>query len=604
MSRNKFSSNGPKNLKYTVKHLLGYLGREKYSFIAGGLLVLLYASCDLLGTYMIKPVVNGILDGGGLSTLFQGVMFTACLYVIGVIASFGYSQIIARSAQKVVYDIRHDLFCHMETLPLSFFDTHRYGDVMSVYTNDVDTISDAMNNSFSTVIKSFIQITGTLLLIIILNWRLSFLMAIAYVGMFIYVRFSGKRSKKYYTERQAKLGELDGYIQEMVAGQKVIKVFCHENENINDFEERNEALRKAGTAAQTYAATMVPAVASISYFNYALVAFIGGLMAVMGWTDPGSLASYLIFVREAIGPINSFTQQTSFLLSALAGAERIFSVLDEESETDEGNVILEKSKENGWNWKKADGSTVPLRGEVKFENVVFSYKKSHPVLKNISLYAHPGQMIAFVGSTGAGKTTITNLINRFYDVDTGSVLFDGIDVRDIKKADLRHSLAMVLQDTHLFTGTIRDNIRFGKLDATDDEIREAAITANADSFIRRLPNGYDTMITNDGTELSHGQRQLLAIARAAVADPPVIILDEATSSIDTRTEDLIEKGMNKLMEGRTVFVIAHRLSTVHNADAIMVLEHGKITERGSHDELMRQKGLYYKLYMGMTGLSD
>ena len=602
MAARQLSAKKPKHLRYTLCAFLSYLGRHKFLLLAVAVLVSVSAIANLLGTYMIRPVVNS-LAAGDWNDLVSGVVLTAGIYLVGVLASFGYTQTMVKAAQKVLYDIRRDLFAHLQTLPLQFFDTHRHGEVMSYFTNDVDTISDALNNSFAMMIQSFIQVVGTLTLLFLLNPPLTLVIVICYVVMFLYIRFSGKRSKAYYNKQQASLGELDGYIEEMMAGQKVVQVFNHEMAALDAFRQKNEALRKAGTGAQGYAATMIPAVVSLSYVNYAVVAVLGGIMAMKGMTDVGSLASYLVFVRQCALPINQFTQQSNFMLAALAGAERVFEVLDQPAEVDQGTVDLVALEEGGWAWQKPDGSRTPLRGDVRFEGVSFGYETDQPILKGINLFAKPGQKIAFVGSTGAGKTTITNLINRFYDVQKGRVTYDGIDVTDIKKSALRRSLGMVLQDTHLFTGTIADNIRFGKLDATQQEVERAARLANADSFIRRLPQGYDTMVTADGSNLSQGQRQLLAIARAAVADPPVLILDEATSSIDTRTEALVEQGMDQLMEGRTVFVIAHRLSTVRNANAILVLEHGQVVERGSHDDLLAQKGEYYQLYHGMFELS-
>ena len=599
----QLSGKRPNDLRYTVSKLLSYMGRHKLLLLAVAVLVSISALANLLGTYMIRPVVNDLVNGD-LGALVQGVILTACIYITGALCSLGYTQTMVKAAQKVLYDIRRDLFSHLQTLPLRFFDTRRHGDIMSYFTGDVDTISDALNNSFSMLIQSFIQVVGTLVILFILNWRLSMFVVVGYITMFLYIRYSGKRSKAYYSVQQESLGELNGYIEEMVAGQKVVKVFNHEDKCLEDFRARNEALRKSGQGAQSYAATMVPAVVTISYINYAIVAVFGGLLALQGLADVGALASYLVFVRQAAMPINQFTQQSNFLLAALAGAERVFQAMNQPSEVDKGTVRLARSEDGrGWDWLREDGTRTPLKGDVRFENVDFGYEPGQLILHDISLYARPGQKIAFVGSTGAGKTTITNLINRFYDVQGGRVVYDGIDVRDIRKDDLRRSLGIVLQDTHLFSGTIADNIRFGKLDATQEEVERAARIANADSFIRRLPHGYDTMVTADGASLSQGQRQLLAIARAAVADPPVLILDEATSSIDTRTEALIEKGMDGLMEGRTVFVIAHRLSTVRNADAIMVLDHGRIVERGDHEDLLRQKGMYYQLYHGMFELS-
>ena len=614
MAVRAYSGKKPKNLKHTLRVFLSYLGRHKKMLAVVAVLVTISAGANLLGTYMIRPVVNGLADGD-VHTLLRGVLITALIFGCGALAAYGYTQTMVKAAQQVVFDIRRDLFEHVQTLPLQFFDSRRHGDIMSLFTNDIDTMADALNNSFAMVIQSFIQIVGTLTLLYILNWRLSLIVTVCYGIMFWYIKFSGKRSKGYYTKQQNSLGELNGYIEELITGQKVVKVFHHEEESFTEFCKKNEELRKAGTGAQGYAATMVPVVVSISYVNYAIVAVLGGLLALHGKADIGSLASYLVFVRQAALPINQFTQQSNFLLSALAGAEHVFDVMSLEPEIDEGKVELVNVKEeNGalavceettgrWAWKRPDGTMTELKGDVRFENVDFGYTADRLILKNISLYAKPGQKIAFVGSTGAGKTTITNLINRFYDVQGGAVVYDGIDVKDIEKDALRHSLGIVLQDTHLFTGTVAENIRFGKLDATQEEIERAAKIANADSFIRRLPNGYDTMLTSDGANLSQGQRQLLAIARAAVADPPVLILDEATSSVDTRTEALIEKGMDQLMEGRTVFVIAHRLSTVRNANAIMVLEQGNIVERGDHDALLAQKGKYYQLYHGMFELS-
>ena len=607
----------PQNITQTIRKLMQYMGNHALLFVLVGILVALSALGNLLGTYMIRPVVNEILNTG-LDKAFLQILLMAFIFLIGVLSALGYTQIMAVAAQKVVKDIRQDLFHVLQKLPLSFFDTHSHGELMSRFTNDVDTVSDALNNSFAMMIQSFIQVVGTLILLFVLSWRLSLIVVLFYIIMFIYIQFSSKKSKSYFSSQQKNIGDINGFTEEMISDQKVVKVFNHEKANQKVFEKLNKNLQRSSAKAQGYAQTIVPMVVSLSYVNYAIVSVLGGYMVLRGQMDVGSLASYLIFVRQAAMPINQFTMQMNLLLTSLSGAERIFELMNMDPEVDQGKItlvsirkendqIIETKENTGqWAWRhpREQGiEYVLLQGDVRFHDVSFGYTTKKTILHDISLYAKPGQKVAFVGATGAGKTTITNLINRFYDIQNGSITYDGIDIKLIKKADLRRSLGIVLQDTHLFTGTILDNIRFGNLEATDDECVRAAKLANADSFIRRLPQGYQTMIHNDGSNLSTGQRQLLAIARAAVADPPVLILDEATSSIDTRTEQLIEKGMDQLMEGRTVFVIAHRLSTVRNADVIIVLDHGQIIERGNHEQLIDQHGVYYQLYTGMFELS-
>lgn len=607
----------PKNTKKTLLHLFRYLGMHKWMFALVALLVLISTGANITGTYLLKPVINNFILPGNTEGLLRAVTGMGLMYLCGALATLGYNQLMIKSAQKVVKEIRADLFAHVQKLPLKYYDAHTHGELMSRFTNDVDTVQEAMNNSFAMIIQSFIMLNGTIVMMMVLSIHLSLIVIFFLLLMFVFIKFNGSRSKKYFERQQAELGKINGFVEEMVAGQKVEKVFNHEKKDFETFCRINESLRKESTDALTFAGMMVPTIVSLSYVNYAVSACVGGLFTLTGLLDLGSLASYLVYVRQSAMPLNQFTQQVNFLLSALSGAERIFEMIEEEPEVDDGDVTLCSVRdENGslrecpeytgtFAWKVPVDQTyqlVALRGDVRFQDVVFGYVPDKKVLNGISLYAKPGQKIAFVGSTGAGKTTIINLINRFYEIQSGSITYDGIDIRKIRKDDLRRSLDMVIQDTHLFTGTIADNIRYGKLDATDQEIREAARIANADSFIRRLPNGYDTMLYGDGSSLSQGQRQLLAIARAAVAKPPVLILDEATSSIDTRTERLIEKGMDAIMEGRTVFVIAHRLSTVRNSKAIMVLEKGEIIERGCHEELLEQKGRYYQLYTGQFEL--
>ena len=620
----------PKDTKKTLKHLFSYLGLHKWSFVCVAVLVFISAGANIAGTYLLKPVINHFIMPGDMSGLIKAVTGMGIMYFCGATCTLLYNRLMVKTSQKVIQEIRNDLFAHTQKLPLSYFDAHTHGELMSRFTNDVDTIQEAMNNSFAMIIQSFIMLTGTIIMMMVLSIQLSLIVIVFLIIMFFFIRFNGKHSKKYFNRQQAELGKINGFVQEMAEGQKVEKVFNHEEIDFNNFCELNENLRKESTSALTFSGMMIPTIVSLSYLNYALSACVGGLLAIRGLIDLGSLSAYLVYVRQSAMPLNQFTQQVNFLLSALSGAERIFDMMDTEPEIDNGTVTLcnANKSEDGtltespvftgtFAWKVPEitndstglahtddvhYSYVELKGDVRFNNVVFGYTPQKKVLNDISLYAKPGHKIAFVGSTGAGKTTIVNLINRFYEIQSGIITYDGIDITNIKKDDLRRSLSMVIQDTHLFTGTIADNIRYGRLDATDDDVRQAAIIANADSFIRRLPDGYNTMLYTDGSNLSQGQRQLLAIARAAVSHPPVLILDEATSSVDTRTERLIEKGMAAIMKDRTVFVIAHRLSTVRNSNAIMVLEKGKIIERGSHDELLSQKGRYYQLYTGQFEL--
>ena len=620
----------PKDTKKTLKHLFSYLGLHKWSFVCVAVLVFISAGANIAGTYLLKPVINHFIMPGDMSGLIKAVTGMGIMYFCGATCTLLYNRLMVKTSQKVIQEIRNDLFAHTQKLPLSYFDAHTHGELMSRFTNDVDTIQEAMNNSFAMIIQSFIMLTGTIIMMMVLSIQLSLIVIVFLIIMFFFIRFNGKHSKKYFNRQQAELGKINGFVQEMAEGQKVEKVFNHEEIDFNNFCKLNENLRKESTSALTFSGMMIPTIVSLSYLNYALSACVGGLLAIRGLIDLGSLSAYLVYVRQSAMPLNQFTQQFNFLLSALSGAERIFDMMDTEPEIDNGTVTLcnANKSEDGtltespvftdtFAWKVPEitndstglahtgdvhYSYVELKGDVRFNNVVFGYTPQKKVLNDISLYAKPGHKIAFVGSTGAGKTTIVNLINRFYEIQSGTITYDGIDITNIKKDDLRRSLSMVIQDTHLFTGTIADNIRYGRLDATDDDVRQAAIIANADSFIRRLPDGYNTMLYTDGSNLSQGQRQLLAIARAAVSHPPVLILDEATSSVDTRTERLIEKGMDAIMKDRTVFVIAHRLSTVRNSNAIMVLEKGKIIERGSHDELLSQNGRYYQLYTGQFEL--
>ncbi len=613
----------PKNTKRTIFRLLGYILKQKWLFIG----MLVFAAINSLATVsaslFIEPIIDDYLtplvgqnfEGELVAGLLKMMAFMACVFLGGALASFGQSKCSVWLTQRTLNTLRKDLFDALSDLPISYFDSRPNGEIMSRFTNDVETLRMFISQGLTQFISSGIMIVGSFLIMLSLSWQMT-LIVIAMVFVMVFItKTIGKKSAHYFKKQQENLGSVNGYIEEIIEGQKVVKVFNHEEEVVSHFGDINEKLRKASTSANTFASMLGPIMNNLSHITYAITAATGGLLALKGAMTPGEIVAFLQYIRSFTQPISNITQQFNNAFMALAGAERIFAVIDEKPELDEGYVVLvnaeydekgeirESEKRTGiWAWKHTHGDgTVTytrLAGDIVFEDVTFSYDGKKVVLDDISLYAKPGQKIAFVGSTGAGKTTITNLINRFYEIDKGKIRYDGINIQKIKKDDLRRSLGIVLQDTHLFTGTIEDNIRYGNLNATHEQIVEAAKIANAHSFISNLPDGYNTMLTGDGSNLSQGQRQLISIARAAVADPPVLILDEATSSIDTRTEKQIEKGMDSLMEGRTVFVIAHRLSTVRNAKAIMVLEHGKIIERGDHDDLIEQKGKYYQLYTG------
>ena len=604
----------PQNLWGTVKRLLKYLARYRLLLVFVLLCLVLSSVGGIASSYMLKPLINDYILPGDFAGLAKMLVLMGAIFAVSAGCSFIYARTMVRISQNTVVALRKDLFDKLQTLPIRYFDTHQSGDLMSRFTNDIDTVSELINSSLANILSSILTFFGTLIMMFVLNWRLTLITLFFLLMMGFVVKFVGGRSRTNFRKQQASLGSLNGYIEEMIEGQKVIKVFHHEDKAVEHFSELNAAYRDAATRAQSYAGSMMPAMANLGRINYAATCCIGGLLALRGIFDVGSMGAYLVYVRQVSQPVAQISQQVNVLLAAMAGAERIFAVMDAQPETDEGGTVLVRVEKDGealtetdrrtghWAWKKPDGTLVELRGDVRFKDVDFGYTDDKTVLHDVSLFAKPGQKIAFVGSTGAGKTTITNLINRFYDIQDGVITYDGIDVKEIRKESLRRSLGIVLQETNLFTGTIADNIRYGKLDATDEEVRAAARLANADTFIRHLPQGYDTVITDNGGSLSQGERQLLAIARAAVSDPPVLILDEATSSIDTRTEKLIEKGMDSLMEGRTVFVIAHRLSTVRNARAILVLEQGRIIERGDHQQLLEQHGRYYQLYTGQAQL--
>ncbi|MCM1388184.1 MAG: ABC transporter ATP-binding protein/permease [Bacillus sp. (in: Bacteria)] len=600
----------PQNAGKTIQRLFSYIGKDKWKLVIFILCIIIYTVASLAGSYLLRPVINNLVsENGSRETLFHSLITMGCIFAVGIIAQYLQSRIIVSVSQNALKKLRDDLFHKIENLPVRFYDTNNHGDIMSRFTNDVDTVGEMLNNTVNQVISGAINIVGTFILMVYTNIYLTIITVVMAPLMICAGRAVAGRSRKYYKQQQAALGTLNGYIEETVTGQKVVKVFCHEEIAEEEFSYLNDDLCKKQINAQFFGGIMGPVMGNLSQVSYSLTACIGGILCVLKGFDLGGLTIFVNYSRQFSRPINEISMQVNTIFSALAGAERVFDVMDREPEpADELDAVSIVEKDGKFIYQTSDSGDyvnlngTEMKGAVTVDHVTFGYVPEKTILKDISLYAKPGQKIAFVGSTGAGKTTITNLINRFYDIDEGKILIDGIDIKKIKRDDLRKSIAMVLQDTHLFTGTVRENIRYGRLDATDDEVEAAAKMASAHSFIMRLEHGYDTMLEGDGANLSQGQRQLLNIARASISKAPILILDEATSSVDTRTEKHIEHGMDRLMAQRTTLVIAHRLSTVRNANAIMVLENGEIIERGDHDDLLAMHGRYYNLYTGLSEL--